>query len=341
MHKRIYGVFNLRLALSAESDILTRGSQDQEASSSEGHDVMRFFKAWNPVAGQEEPCIPATTFKGVLRSTAEKILRSFDPVLACDPFEEEPSKSRCACSHRLAAERESGRSWRSDQVYALLCPACRLFGSLAHAGLIEVEDAWAVRVVRRRQNGRDAEQARIAVDRFLGGAAPGAMYHIRPLPRGSRFETSLGMQNFALWQIGLLALALRELDQGQALIGWGTRRGLGRVSVSFQEMRIRYPRALYEAAARRHGGPRGVPSAQSLIPPRLRDGLGYPLEDLWLLQGANRQNGDGWRDAGWVVFELTDPVEIQAFLGNCVEEALAPRLRQGPEGFGYQMAGGE
>jgi CRISPR-associated protein Csm3 len=334
MHKQIYGVFHLKLALSAESDILTRGAQDGKTSSEGSHEAMQFFRARHPETGRETACIPGTTFKGVLRSTAEKVLRSFDDRLACDPFEEEPSHRHCACSHRLSAAKQNGRSWRPDETYGLLCPACRLFGSLAHAGLIEVQDAWATRAAR------SGEQARIAIDRLLGGAAPGMMYHMQPLTSESRFETSLRMRNFELWQLGLLGLTLRELNEGQALIGWGTRRGLGKVSVRFQDMRIRYPRALYDAAARQHTGLGTVPSAQCLMPPDRRRDLGYPVEDLWLLQDATAQNPHDWRDDGWVAFRWRDAVEIEAFLADCLEKALAPRLRHGLEGFGYQVARG-
>jgi CRISPR/Cas system CSM-associated protein Csm3 (group 7 of RAMP superfamily) len=335
MHKQIYGVFHLKLALSPQSDLLTQGSQEQANLSEGRQSAMQFLHARHPRTGKRTPCISGATLKGVLRSTAEKVLRSFDQGLACDPFEEEPTEPGYACSHRLAFAKEQGCTWRSNQVYGLVCPACRLFGSLAHAGLIEVEDAWATRVTVSQ------EQVRIAIDRLLGGVAPGAMYRIEPLTSESRFETSLKVTNFELWQLGLLALALRELDEGQALLGWGTRRGLGRVSVSFDGMGLRYPRALYDAAAREHAGPGRAPSAQRLIPANQRENLGYPVEDLWLLENATPRQGDGWRDADWVAFKLADKGEIAAFLGDCVEQALAPRLRLGREAFGYHRERGE
>lgn len=335
MHKRIYGVFHLDLTLSPESDLLTQGGQGEKASSKGGSGAMRFFRGRHPKNGKETPCIPGTTFKGVLRSTAEKALRSFDEALACDPFEDDASQERCACSHRMAAEQEKGRGSRPDDVYGLLCPACRLFGSLAHAGLIEVADAWATRAVL------SDEQTRIAVDRLLGGAAPGMIYRMRTLTSDSQFETSLKVRNFELWQLGLLALTLRELNEGQALIGWGTRRGLGRVSVAFGKMLIRYPRGLYEAAGLEHEGSGEVPSAQRLIPADRRGDLGYPVEDLWLAAGVTGEKAHDWREDAWITFRSEDSGQIDAFLGQCVEEALAPRLRAGAGAFGYALAGGE
>jgi len=291
---------------------------------------MRFFRARHPETGEQTTCIPGSSLKGVLRSTGEKILRSFDERLACDPFEDDPVQLHCACSHRLAAEEEAGQRWRSDEVYGLICPACRLFGSLAHAGLIEVEDAWAT------QERQSLMQSQIAIDRLLGGVAPGAMYRMEPLTTASRFRTALTVKNFELWQLGLLALALRELNDGQALIGWGTRRGLGRVSVNYDEMWMRYPRALYDAAREAYGGNGKIVAAQRLIPAARQESMSYAVEDLWLGERASPHDSGGWRDVNWRVFRFGDEDRIRDFLADCVERALAPRLRLGRPGFVYE-----
>lgn len=333
MHKQIYGVSRLDLTLSPESDLLVQGGQDQESEISIGgpQPPMRFYKARHPETGAETACIPGTGLKGTLRSTSEKILRSFDESLACDPFEEDLSELRCACSHRMDAEKENGQKWRSDQVYGMTCPACRLFGSLVHAGLIEVEDAWAT------HEQRSSTQARIAIDRFLGGVAPGAMYRTEPLVAGSRFRTTLTVKNFELWQLGLLALALREVNDGQALIGWGTRRGLGRISVHFDELWVCYPRALYDAARASYDGAGNIPAAQRLMQTSQREAASYTVEDLWLGENASPQDSEGWRDAGWRDFRFEDENQIKAFLGDCVEKALAPKLKLGLAGFAHEV----
>jgi hypothetical protein len=46
--------------------------------------------------------------------------------------------------------------------------------------------------------------------------------------------------------LGLLAYLLDDLTQGRARIGYGTRRGLGRVQVSVQALRWRFPARIPE-----------------------------------------------------------------------------------------------
>jgi hypothetical protein len=79
----------------------------------------------------------------------------------------------------------------------------------------------------------------VAIDRFTGGAAQGAKYDLEVLTRG-QFKTNVEIRNFERWQIGLVALLLRDMEEGLLRIGFGKSRGLGRVKAKVTDFRINY-----------------------------------------------------------------------------------------------------
>ncbi len=323
MLKTLYSRFALEIQITARSPLLVQGAQDDEQKGV-------FFKARDPAdQGREKYCIPATTLKGVWRSTAERILRSFDPTLACDPFEEDKEhrgKASKSCSKRLEDEPPPDNA----PAYAAVCPACRLFGSTAHAGLLQVGDAWGPPDLRVEPH------TGIAVDRFTGGVKQHALYSYEALPAGTVFRGQLRIENMEFWQLGLLALVARELNEGHAEIGSGTRRGLGLVQVDWERAEFRYPASLYTAAAAGQGGT--LPSAQALASGL--DRVTYPQDEPWLLPGLSQKRASDWRDASWVIFDLTGET-LQRLQRECVELALAPKLRQKHAGFAYVPPAGK
>jgi CRISPR-associated RAMP protein (TIGR02581 family) len=312
MYRRLYAQCHLEMETVARSALLVQGTQALEGAAT-------FYRARDPTDGREKFCIPATTLKGVWRSAAESILRSRERWLACDPFDEKECERR-SCSKKLEGRAVAD----SPQAYAALCPACRLFGSTAHAGLLQLHDAWA------EGNPKPEPQTGIAIDRFTGGVKPHALYSYQPLPAGTRFTTRVTVHNFEFWQLGLLALVSREMSEGRVRIGSGTRKGLGHVEVVWTRAEFRYPRTLYEQAAVGQAG--NLASAQALATDG--DRVDYPEAEPWLLPGLHPQPADGWADALWTSFQVTGD-DLSRLQGDCVERALAPKLRLGYVGFAY------
>lgn len=318
MHRATYGSCQVQLVLTATSELLVQSGQPTQQQQG-GPRSTPFFQAYNPQTDRRENCLPATSLKGVLRSTSERILRSFDADLACDPFGE-----------RSCSKRNERSSEHNDIQYKYICPVCRLFGCTAHAGLVTLDDAWP-----RNQGdttNRQAKRTHVAIDRLLGGAAPGMLYSYEAQADDSVFVTHMAIHNFELWQIGLLALACREIDSGFARLGWGTRRGLGKISCKLTDMRFRYSCAAYERAP---GGQRsGICSATFLAQSGALPG---PTADRdWLLPNitATTQKGN-WRTQNQREFVLAD-ADQQTLLAQCVEQSLKPRLLRGCAGFDYQ-----
>lgn len=315
MHETRLGHCALTLQLEADSNFLIQAPREGTSEN------PSFFAAHNPQTGELEPTIPATTLRGVLRSTAERILRSADPRLACDPFaaEDDDASPHEACSKRL-----ENHSAGPDPVYAHLCPACRLFGATAYASPLTCQDGHIV-----TQRG-PVKRVGIAIDRFTGGVKPGALYTYHPLDRGTTFEAAIAVSNFALWQLGLLALAFRDLDTGWAHVGSGSRKGMGQVQTDITDLHVRYQRTRYQQ--HRDARPDNVNGALCDA-----QALGTIVEinrpSPWIGAGLTERPSASWRDELWVDFHIDDAPAISQVLAACVEQARAPMLRASTDSF--------
>jgi CRISPR/Cas system CSM-associated protein Csm3 (group 7 of RAMP superfamily) len=121
----------------------------------------------------------------------------------------------------------------SHDAYNLSCPACRMFGSLKFSGRCAVSDGLPVeKCLLEKRDG-------VAIDRVTGGAAKGAKYDLEVLTKGA-FETHIEVRNFERWQLGLLGLTLRDMNQGLIRIGMGKSRGLGRFRAQITSFTLNY-----------------------------------------------------------------------------------------------------
>lgn len=151
--------------------------------------------------------LPARSFRGAFRSRAERIVRTINPAAAETPDGQEPLH--------------------------LLGPIARLFGAPGWASPLEVSDF----VPPDGANPKTPRQEFVAIDRFTGGGAPrlkfNAEYADRPKLQGrlaldlSRFEDS-GLDS----ALGLLALTLRDLVEGDITFGFGSAKGYGSCRVT-------------------------------------------------------------------------------------------------------------
>ncbi|MFW6175443.1 MAG: RAMP superfamily CRISPR-associated protein, partial [Acidobacteriota bacterium] len=174
--------------------------------------------------------LPAASFRGVLRSQAERILRTV-------------RGARGACGP--GAERAPCRPPGNVDDVPDLCPACRLFGAAGWRSPLRISDFTAADTGAQE---RDFCQEFLAIDRFTGGGAEewqgledgaqglkfNACSVLRPKLQG-RVEldlTALGHagddERSLAWSLGLLALVLRDLVEGDLAFGWGSGKGYGR-----------------------------------------------------------------------------------------------------------------
>jgi len=70
----------------------------------------------------------------------------------------------------------------------------------------------------------------LAIDRFTGGGREGAKFDALALWRPS-FGIRLHLENPGAWELGWLALTLRDLADGFVPVGFGAAKGFGRAQV--------------------------------------------------------------------------------------------------------------
>ncbi len=186
--------------------------------------------------GDAMPFIPGSSLKGVVRSHLERIARGLRPNSVCIPYLKDSTKKLpdgsqdcVGCGFRL-----QGLDLKPGEAYRSSCAACRLFGSTRHRGRMGFGDAyWRTGTLKPAMEVRD----HVAIDRFTGGGAGGLKFDVEVVARGT-FETRVVLENFELWQLSALVIALVDFEDGLLSIGSGTSRGLGQVRGVIEDLWI-------------------------------------------------------------------------------------------------------
>jgi len=297
----------LTLVVNAESPLLI----------STGKPEKRRGERWvtTKLRSREESYIPASSFKGVLRSHAERILRSFSSDFACNPLAQESNKTqgmRLSCSKRIEQLKEERGSISPAEVHRQICPSCRLFGCTGFAGRILLDDIFP------ETRNQPLREAHIAVDRFTQGVALGP-FGRQPLD-DLRFKVPITVVNFELWQLGLLALVVRDMNEGLVTIGSGGRHGHGEVKAKIEQAQLRYVKS--RLAPRKSNRGWILVGISSLLPDEQAKAYGYTEEPPYEVPGGVEVQ----EQRNWVLFTLRDK-DCHAFLRYCVRESLSPRLK--------------
>jgi CRISPR-associated RAMP protein (TIGR02581 family) len=215
-----------------------RHLQDRPSAEKEEAGGIDNFFVLTDRDGNEEPFIPGSSLKGVLRQRAEQLARTMGRG-CCDPFagpEDVVEEKDISCSVRIERRRKAladrGETLPGHEVYRMACPICKLFGCLGLAARIQVSDGYLVDDAFHLTS-RDG----VGIDRRRGGAREKAKFRNEVLETG-RFRTRLHLRNYELWQLGLMAYLLDDLVCGQIRLGHGTHRGLGKITAETQEVTV-------------------------------------------------------------------------------------------------------
>jgi CRISPR-associated RAMP protein (TIGR02581 family) len=190
--------------------------------------------------GSAQPYLPGSSLKGLLRAHAERVCRTLRDGSVCLPYlkpggEEAHEAGQASCGLRLQrGDGDRDEAIPSFEAYRVSCAVCRLFGSTVFAGRMAVTDGYLAGAGGGGVERRDG----IAVDRFTGGVAQGP-FDLEVVTRGE-FLWRLTVRNFERWQLGLLALVLRDLEDGMVRLGYGKSRGLGDIRNTVTTFEIAY-----------------------------------------------------------------------------------------------------
>lgn len=230
MHAYLYNEAIFDLVLRPRTPLLIKAGRSGEEAIDPTLPDMSFVRTRRADQAEEEVYIPGSSLRGVLRSHAEKLLRSVVETLACDP-------TQTGRGGRLGKACFAGESNTAElagtTAYLESCYACRLFGNTALAGRVRVGDLY----VSPEQAPLLTRRYGVAIDRVTGAVAQGP-FEIEILT-DARFGGRLTVRNFTLGQLGLIAAALLDLGDGLVPLGYGKSRGLGRVEVIFAGVEFR------------------------------------------------------------------------------------------------------
>ena len=188
------------------------------------------------------PYIPGSSFKGVLRSYVESVMRSFtsDEHVVCNPIDEDGQCINRNDMQSLREKRETGlknpqeRHRWTDQEFSKkilkdTCWVCQLFGSLWYASKLQIRDLHV-----QPDSWFDQYQQRdgVAIDRDTETASDGKLYDYEVIPAGVLFDFQVIVDNAKDWQLGMLYLGLSAFKKGELSIGGGSSRGLGAIELS-------------------------------------------------------------------------------------------------------------
>jgi hypothetical protein len=170
--------------------------------------------------GSGRAVLPWSSFHGVLRSTAARILRT---------------RGVEACEHGCAPVTDIGQARRRVKVdpgrEAPMCPVCRVFGTTGWASTLSGND-----LVPTVASPAPTTQEFIAVCRFTGGGAKGLKFGAEGLDRpslqgGLRIDRRrLDLIGAGAWAPALLAFALRDIAEGDVQLGNSVGPMWGRAS---------------------------------------------------------------------------------------------------------------
>jgi CRISPR/Cas system CSM-associated protein Csm3 (group 7 of RAMP superfamily) len=221
MHKRLLNEATLDFTIVPEGPILVKAG---ETGADPTRPDMEFVRTWRN--GQRVVYLPGPSLKGVIRSHCERIVRTVGrDGSCCNPVVKDQS-----CGDNFS-QGDPGH-----KVHAGSCFICQMFGNTVLAGRVRTKDAYPANPNEVRTEERNG----VAIDRVFGSVAVGP-FQMEVVTSGE-FETAITIRNFTIAQLGLLALALRDLKLGRVGVGFGKSRGLGHVTADFDQLTIRYMR---------------------------------------------------------------------------------------------------
>ncbi|ADG06918.1 RAMP superfamily CRISPR-associated protein [Kyrpidia tusciae] len=248
----------LRGTLQTEGGVLMNDSLTAMVSGFDHAPLLSRLSEW------EQPVLGGAGIRGILRSHAERLARTLaarraanrEDFLrrcpACDPNARSRVKNQYlyleSCDS-LLRKIESGPG-TADGYLDSLCLACRLFGSPRRGSRLIVEDAPFFSTPDQPEPQYKMMDF-LAIDRFTGGGVNGLKFDALVLWRPA-FKLRLHLENPEDWELGWLALVLRDLADGWLTVGFGRAKGFGRVRLTEWEATFGYlseddaPRGLEE-----------------------------------------------------------------------------------------------
>ena len=197
--------FHVKINWKPEADLMVKSGYDGIETK-----IMPLISGVDEGGRKISPVIPGSSLKGIFRSHAGKIINTIsgDNRIIDDMFGNQEKAGRVMI----------------DDVY------CNVNNPVDFEAWIDEEpDALDTFT---------SENLHVAIDRFTGGASEGALYNARPVKKSSAWEPiniTLNTfpeisENLLKQELALLKLLVRDFSDGYIYIGFGSHRGLGKIT---------------------------------------------------------------------------------------------------------------
>ena len=224
MHKRLVNHCTIDLTLIPDGPILIK-------SGKEGADPtkpdMEFVETYH--AGGKSIYLPGSSLKGAIRAHAERIVRTVGR-------DTNPNNPHILWANDpLSDKYDYLKDKSSSDIYKLSSFTDQMFGNTSIASRLRIQDAHPI----DKKQLKIQERNGVAIDRVFGSVAVGPFNY--QVCTAGEFRTKIHLKNFSLAQLGLIGLVLRDLNDGWFGIGFAKSRGLGTVTVKYNEAVVQYP----------------------------------------------------------------------------------------------------
>lgn len=237
MHKARYNLLRLNIGVSPAGPLLIKsGGFSMDPSPPD----MQFVRTSRAGVGE---ClfIPGSSMKGVVRSFVEKALRTIDDRRswrwACPTFEKKKGADQEPnCAQRMKGDSGEPESRRKEiaswDIYRGSCGACKLFGSTFLRGRLAFTDLFPTEGAEIKTETRYG----VAISRLSHAVAQGP-FEMEVAVSGS-FSGQVILENYEIWQLGVLAAAMESMNHGLLRVGFGKNRGFGEVRVKINNASV-------------------------------------------------------------------------------------------------------
>lgn len=183
------------------------------------------------------PYIPGSSFKGVFRSTAERLAGSIPSVKTCFLENDTGNKICLTSMSKKDKKREKYEEFREehkdDKIEELLeehlCHTCKLFGSPFKASKAYFSDLY---VDEDAYCGGTEVRDGVVIDRDSETARDGLKFDYEVVPSNTAFDFEIVLEDLEEIEFGLFLATLREFENGYAFVGGDKSRGLGNCEIS-------------------------------------------------------------------------------------------------------------
>jgi len=177
-----------------------------------------------------KPYVPGSSFKGVLRSTVERIVPNIPSLKTCSLVD----GADCATVNKEKTDQFKARLNGKEEgdPLALICDTCKLFGSTVIASKIKIPDLYVSEPYIELFEKRDG----VGIDRDTETAAEGAKFDYEVVPSQTEFKFEMIGENLYKQDKFLLALGLREMQSRRVSLGGNISRGLGAFQLVIEEV---------------------------------------------------------------------------------------------------------